>query len=124
MGNQEKLYLEKTSFSILTETVLFMPEQALFTRSDHYNFVKAGIPSVFLVTGFKSKDPSIDSGKLFGDFIKNHYHQHSDEITLPIDYDAAATFVEVNMMIGLEIANQQERPTWNKGDFFGKTFAQ
>jgi Zn-dependent M28 family amino/carboxypeptidase len=101
-----------------------MPEQALFTRSDHYSFVKAGIPSVFLMTGFKSKDPEIDGGAVFGDFLKNHYHQHSDEITLPIRYDAAASFAEVNMMIGLEIANGDKRPTWNQGDFFGKTFAQ
>jgi Zn-dependent M28 family amino/carboxypeptidase len=101
-----------------------MPDQALFTRSDHYSFVKAGIPSVFLMTGFKSKDPEIDGGAVFGDFLKNHYHQHSDEITLPINYDAAASFAEVNMMIGLEIANGEKRPTWNQGDFFGKTFAQ
>ncbi|WP_206483340.1 M28 family metallopeptidase [Thalassotalea sp. G2M2-11] len=101
-----------------------MPEQALFTRSDHYNFVKAGIPSVFLMTGFKSKDPDIDGGKMFGDFLKNHYHQHSDQLDLPIRWDAAASFAEVNMMIGLEIANGEQRPTWNKGDFFGKTFAQ
>jgi len=101
-----------------------MPEQALFTRSDHYNFVKAGIPSVFLMTGFKSKDPEIDGGKMFGDFLKNHYHQHSDQIDLPIRWDAAASFAEVNMMIGLEIANGENRPTWNEGDFFGKIFAQ
>lgn len=101
-----------------------MPEQALFTRSDHYSFVKSGIPSVFLMTGFKSKDPSIDGGKMFGDFLKNHYHQHSDQIDLPIRWDAAASFAEVNMMIGLEIANGDQRPTWNQGDFFGKTFAQ
>jgi len=101
-----------------------MPEQALFTRSDHYSFVKAGIPSVFLMTGFKSKDPKINGGEVFGDFFENHYHQHSDEATLPIRYDAAASFAEVNMMIGLEIANGKKRPTWNQGDFFGKTFAQ
>lgn len=101
-----------------------MPDQALFTRSDHYSFVKAGVPSVFLMTGFQSKDPEIDGGAVFGDFLKNHYHQHSDEITLPINYDAAASFAEVNMMIGLEIANGEKRPTWNQGDFFGKTFAQ
>ncbi len=101
-----------------------MPEQALFTRSDHYSFVKAGIPSVFLMTGFKSTDENIDGGAVFGDFLKNHYHQHSDEITLPINYDAAANFALVNMMIGLEIANQAERPQWHKGDFFGLTFAQ
>ena len=101
-----------------------MPEQALFTRSDHYSFVQRGIPSVFLMTGFKSKDPAFDGGKEFTDFLKNHYHQHSDEVDLPINYDAAATFTEVNLMIGLEVANQEERPTWNEGDFFGKVFAQ
>lgn len=101
-----------------------MPEQALFTRSDHYSFVKAGIPSVFLMTGFKSKDPSIDGGKVFKEFLSTHYHNHSDEIDLPINYDAAASFAKVNLMIGLEIANQTEKPSWNKGDFFGQTFAQ
>ncbi|WP_286263277.1 M28 family peptidase [Thalassotalea atypica] len=101
-----------------------MPEQALFTRSDHYNFVKAGIPSVFLMTGFKSKDPDIDGGKVFKEFLSTHYHNHSDQIDLPINYQAAASFAEVNLMIGLEIANQAERPKWNDGDFFGKTFAQ
>lgn len=100
-----------------------MPEQALFTRSDHYSFVKQGIPSVFLMTGFESTDESINGGEIFGDFLKNHYHQHSDQLDLPINYDAAAKFALVNMMIGLEIANQDKRPTWNKGDFFGKTFA-
>ena len=101
-----------------------LPEQALFTRSDHYSFVKAGIPSVFLMTGFKSKDPEIDGGKMFMEFLSTHYHNHSDEIDLPIRYDAAASFAEVNMMIGLEIANQAERPKWHDGDFFGNTFAQ
>ncbi|MFT5634960.1 MAG: Zn-dependent M28 family amino/carboxypeptidase [Cognaticolwellia sp.] len=101
-----------------------MPEQALFTRSDHYSFVKAGIPSVFLMTGFKSTDESIDGGAVFGDFLKNHYHQHSDETRLPINYQAAANFALVNMVIGLEIANQAERPKWHSGDFFGLTFAQ
>ena len=76
-----------------------MPEQALFTRSDHYSFVKAGIPSVFLMTGFKSKDPNVNGGEIFRDFLKNHYHQHSDETDLPIRYDVAAEFAKVNMMI-------------------------
>ena len=101
-----------------------MPEQAIFTRSDHYSFVKQGVPSVFLMTGFKSKDPNIDGGKVFREFLSTHYHSHSDEIELPIQYDAAAQFAEVNMMIGIEIANQTERPTWNSDSFFGKTFAQ
>lgn len=31
------------------------PDQALFTRSDHYAFVKQGVPAVFLVPGLTSK---------------------------------------------------------------------
>jgi Zn-dependent M28 family amino/carboxypeptidase len=41
-----------------------MPDLALFTRSDHYSFVKQGIPSVFLVPGFKSANPSIGKRRL------------------------------------------------------------
>ena len=40
------------------------------------------------------------------------------KLALPINYEAAASFALVNLMIGLEIANQAERPQWHKGDFF------
>jgi len=112
---------EKVDISLSADP---MPEQALFTRSDHYSFVKIGVPSVFLMTGFQSKDPAIDGGKMFKEFLSKHYHNHSDQIDLPIRYDAAASFAEVNMMIGIEIANQVNRPTWHNNDFFGETFAQ
>ena len=42
-----------------------MPEQGLFTRSDHYKLVQQGVPAVFLVTGFKSRDPD-HSGAVHG----------------------------------------------------------
>lgn len=100
-----------------------MPEQGLFTRSDHYNFVKQGVPSVFLMTGQTSKDPAIDGKKQWGEFLSKHYHKPSDSLDLPINYEAAATFAKVNMMIGLETANAAQKPTWNEGDFFGKIFA-
>jgi len=29
-----------------------MPEEGLFTRSDHFRFVEVGVPSIFLMTGF------------------------------------------------------------------------
>ncbi len=31
-----------------------MPEEGLFTRSDHYRFVEVGVPAVFLMTGFQN----------------------------------------------------------------------
>ena len=101
-----------------------MPEQAIFVRSDHYSFVKQGIPSIFLVPGFTSKDPEIDGAKVFGEFFAKHYHQPSDDTTLPINYDAGATFTIVNFNIGAEIANSKTRPHWNEGDYFGDIFKQ
>lgn len=100
------------------------PEQNLFTRSDHYSFVKQGIPAVFLVPGLQSKDPNVDGSKVFGEFLSTNYHKPGDDMSQPFKWEAAKTFTEVNFQIGLALANQPEKPTWNEGDFFGETFAK
>ena len=98
------------------------PEQGLFTRSDHYMFVRQGVPSIFLVTGMGSFNSSENPAQLWQEFLKNHYHQPSDDLNLPFNFDAAARFAQANFSIGLELANDAQRPSWNKGDFFGDTF--
>jgi hypothetical protein len=100
------------------------PEQNLFTRSDHYSFVKQGIPAVFLVPGLQAKDPNVDGSKVFGEFLSTNYHKPSDDMTQAFKWEAATTFTEVNFQIGLALANQAQKPTWNEGDFFGETFAK
>ncbi|MBN2973842.1 M20/M25/M40 family metallo-hydrolase [Roseomonas aeriglobus] len=93
-----------------------MPEQGLFTRSDHYRFVQQGVPSVFLWPG------QAGPGKAaVDDFFKNHYHKPSDEVwQMPaLDWSQGVRFVDVNYAIAREIADGAERPRWNKGDFFG-----
>jgi hypothetical protein len=101
-----------------------IPEQGLFTRSDHYKLVQQGVPAVFLVTGFESRDPAIDAAEVFQNHIKTHYHKPSDDTDLPIDYASGALFTEININIGREVCNSPERPRWNAGDFFGRTFAR
>ena len=98
------------------------PEEHIFTRSDHYMFVKQGIPSVYLIPGLKSSDPSISGEEMFNSFLKTNYHRPSDEVGEHLNWDAASKFAEVNYQIGLSIANDPQRPRWNKGDFFGETF--
>ena len=100
-----------------------MPEQGIFTRSDHYRLVQQGIPAVYLIPGLQSRDPALDGEAIYNEFLKTHYHQPSDEISLPIDYKAGALFAEININIARDVCNNSERPTWNKGDFFGDTFA-
>ena len=100
------------------------PEQNIFVRSDHYRFVQQGVPSVFLVTGMKSVDDSIDTKPIFEGFLHEHYHKPSDDLNLPLNYPAAATFTRINAKIGELIANDPTRPSWHEGDFFGRTFAK
>ncbi|HAQ35513.1 MAG: aminopeptidase [Maricaulis sp.] len=99
-----------------------IPEQNLFVRSDHYNFVRQGIPSIFLMTGFSSPDPRWDQGEGFMGFLNTHYHRVSDQIDLELLYDQAAKFAGINFVIAREIANADARPQWNEGDFFGEYF--
>lgn len=100
------------------------PEQNIFVRSDHYRLVQQGVPSVFLVTGMKSLDPGIDTQLIFEGFLKEHYHQPSDDLNLSINYASAAKFTRINVKIGELIANDPQRPKWHEGDFFGRTFAK
>jgi len=96
-----------------------MPEEGLFTRSDHYRFVEQGVPSVFLMTGFKN-----GGEKGFKDFLATHYHKPNDDLNQPINYEAGARFALVNYEIARELADAPARPTWNKGDFFGNLFGK
>ncbi|WP_417665590.1 M28 family metallopeptidase [Pseudidiomarina sp.] len=97
-----------------------MPEQAIFTRSDHYPFVKKGVPAVFLMTGFTSKTEGEDGGEVWGTFFAEHYHRPSDQPDLPINYEAGVTFTNINYAIGQEISNQVERPRWLEESFFSQ----
>jgi Zn-dependent M28 family amino/carboxypeptidase len=101
-----------------------MPEEGIFTRSDHYRFVQQGIPSVFLVTGWGKTTLGEDGGAIFREFLGKTYHSPHDDLGQAINYDAGAKFAKVNWLITNAVANAKKRPTWNEGDFFGETFAK
>ncbi|HVW75349.1 MAG TPA: M28 family metallopeptidase [Rhizomicrobium sp.] len=96
-----------------------MPDEGIFTRSDHYRFVEQGIPAVFLATGYAN------GGKAATEFfMRNHYHKPSDDLSQPIRYDMGAKFARLNYAITRELADDAARPSWNKGDFFAAKFAR
>jgi hypothetical protein len=107
----------------LTLTPDPMPEQAIFTRSDHYRFVEQGVPSIFLSTGWNTSAGAGEGGKVFQEFLATTYHRPSDDLAQPIDFEAGAKFARVNYEILKAIADADARPAWNEGDFFGTLFA-
>lgn len=96
-----------------------IPEEGIFTRSDHYRFVQQGVPSVYIMLGYENGGEAA-----FGDFLKNHYHQPSDQLSLPIDYEVAARFADLNYCIARAIADAGAAPAWNEGDYFGEIFGK
>lgn len=100
-----------------------MPEEHLFRRSDQYSFVRKGVPAIYLDTSFGSTDPAIDGEAVVTEHLRNSYHQPSDDLSLPLHWDSAVRFTRANARMGWDIANDDARPTWNEGDFFGEMFA-
>lgn len=101
-----------------------MPQEVIFVRSDQYSFVKQGVPSVFLVAGFNAADPDVDGEKMWRDFLHTHYHRPSDDLTQPVDWPSAVRFARANVRIGYAVAEDEKRPSWNEGDFFGEKFGR
>ena len=91
-----------------------LPEEGLFTRSDHYSFVRRGVPSVFLMTGFAG-----EGRQRFTAFLNDRYHSPRDDLTLPWNWAAGAKFAQLNYLIAREIADEAEAPLWYADSFFG-----
>jgi Zn-dependent M28 family amino/carboxypeptidase len=103
----------------LTLSPDFMPEENVFVRSDHYSFVKQGVPSVMLATGVKN-----DGAKIFKDFLGHTYHSPADQLDLPFNWVSAAKFASVNYAIARDLADAPERPRWYADSPFGAQFAK
>lgn len=101
-----------------------IPEEVLFIRSDQFSFVRQGVPAVYLVPGFTSTDPAIDGEALFQRHLRTHYHKPSDDSSRTVDWPSALRFARANVRIGYDIAEDDQRPSWNKGDFFGEKFGR
>ena len=97
-----------------------MPEQNLFVRSDHYAFVLQGIPSVALMSGTTSSDPSIDGPTVLNDWIATTLHRPGDDANQSFDYESGADYVRTAFLVAEHVANAEDPPRWIEGDFFGE----
>lgn len=98
-----------------------IPEQVLFIRSDHYSFVRQGIPALFIKSGFETGDDR-DGGAINTAFRRERYHTPRDEADQGFDFGAGVSHAQVNFLTGYYVAMQDERPWWNPEDFFGGLF--
>ncbi|MEZ5458791.1 MAG: M28 family peptidase [Steroidobacteraceae bacterium] len=98
------------------------PEKGFFYRSDHFNFAKAGVPSLY----FKAGNDDIERGRDFArqqraEFEAERYHKQADEYRPGMDWRGALQDVELMYAVGAKLANERGFPNWNPGNEFRAT---
>ena len=99
------------------------PQEVFFVRSDQYSFVRRGVPSLFPFMGLRS-DSGVDAPARFKEWLATRYHTPQDDVDQPMDLESGARNAQLEFLVGLEIANADERPAWKEGDFFERTFGR
>jgi len=100
------------------------PEEVVFIRSDQFSFVRRGVPAVFPVLSGARRVAPGDSLSPMQRWRRTIYHTPQDDMSQDMDIESGARFVRMQFLLGLEVANAADPPTWNPGDFFGETFAK
>jgi len=78
-----------------------------FFRSDHFSFVKRGVPAINPSGGVDYIGRPGDWGiKIMEDFIKNDYHKPSDKIRPDWDMAGAAEDLQLYLAVGYRVANR------------------
>jgi hypothetical protein len=90
------------------------PQEVFFVRSDPYSFVRRGVPSLFPFMGLRS-DSGVDAVARFKEWFANRYHTPQDDLGQPMQFEPGARHAELVSLLGLEIANEDERPAWKRG---------
>ena len=86
-----------------------MPDEKAFYRSDHYFFVKKGIPGIMLLGAPEEAKVWIDRMKLWE---KTDYHQPTDTIRPEWNWEGPRTIAEVMAIMGSRVANDTNMPNW------------
>lgn len=95
------------------------PEAGYYYRSDHFNFAKAGVPSLHFDDGTDMEKMSKEEvRKAKTDYTTNHYHKPSDEYSDKWDFSGAIEDVQLYFMLGKTLANSRSWPKWKPGSEF------
>lgn len=95
-----------------------MPEEKSFYRSDHYFFVKKGIPGIMILG---APDGAVESWTdRLKKWTKTDYHQPTDIVRPDWDWSGPRTIASVMLLMGLRAANSEAMPAWLPSSIFNR----
>jgi hypothetical protein len=95
-----------------------MPEAKAFYRSDHYLFVKRGIPALMILGA--PDVPVKDWTDRLKKWTKTDYHQPTDVVRPDWDWSGPRTIASLMLVMGLRVANDQTMPSWLPASEFNR----
>ncbi|HEU4429892.1 MAG TPA: M20/M25/M40 family metallo-hydrolase [Myxococcota bacterium] len=96
------------------------PAQVVFIRSDQYSFVSRGIPALYPDLGIQAREPGVDGRARRKAWESTIYHSPNDEPDQPIAWETGERFARFLLELTRRVANADEAPRWNAGDFFAE----
>ena len=89
------------------------PARGSFVRSDHYSFVKQGIPAVRVEVGSAGAGAAAKAV-----FYSRHYHRPSDNAELSVNLDSLQRYADMHVEMVRRTADLEKRPHWLEGMLF------
>jgi hypothetical protein len=83
------------------------PERGLMQRADHYPFIQAGIPATGFIFGY---EPGTEAERRYREWYQVRYHRPQDDLTQPMDFQAAGDFNRFFYALAERVADAAERP--------------
>jgi len=108
----------KQNLTVVPIPAIFKQTEA-FNRSDQIAFSNAGIPSVLVLEAPYFENLSEEEGyKKIVEYEEKIYHSPFDDLSQPINYEAAAQHINFLYQFIIDVANADEAPEWNSGSPF------
>lgn len=86
------------------------PDEKSFYRSDHYYFVKKGVPGL-MILGAPEGEISAWIQRM-KEWEKTDYHQPTDVVRPDWHWDGPRTMAALCVILGFRVANQDQMPSW------------
>ena len=83
------------------------PERGLMQRADHWPFIQAGIPATGFIFGY---EPGTDAERRYREWYQVRYHRPQDDLTQPMDFQAAGDFNRFFYKLAERVADGAEKP--------------
>jgi Zn-dependent M28 family amino/carboxypeptidase len=95
------------------------PDKGGYYRSDHFNFAKAGVPSLAVDDGVNYVDKPASFGKQKREeYLARDYHSPSDQVKPDWDLSGYAEQARMLFAVGYRVAQSDRWPEWRPGNEF------